>query len=81
MQGAEYSGVNGALYEVFTILNFYKHVNKELLYESSRINEQETEMTDKNQVIGVLSDDLDQRFKSTQRQTALKVLQKYYKNI
>lgn len=33
MQESQYSGANGALNDVFRILNFYSYVGKELLYE------------------------------------------------
>lgn len=65
LQETEYSGANGALSDIFRILNFYSYIGKELLYEVQRIGEQETELGERGDVIGSLSEDLDVRFKTT----------------
>ncbi|TNV85889.1 hypothetical protein FGO68_gene2554 [Halteria grandinella] len=81
MEDSQYSGVNGDLKEIFSFLNFYKHVHKELVIETQRIGENEGEMTDKDLVIENLAGDVDSKMKETQVHTAKKVLQRYYRNI
>lgn len=81
MEDSQYSGVNGDLKEILQLLNFYKHVHKELLIETQRIGENESQLTDKDLVMENLSEDVDGKLKETQIHTTKRVLQRYYKNI
>lgn len=81
LEHSQYSGAQDTLNEVYTILNFYKHVHKELVYESQRTAVNESQMTDHKQVFKVLSEGLDGKVKDTQWGTAKKVLQRYYRNV
>ena len=55
MEKNKYSGVKGTLDHVYTFLNYYKHVHKELLYEGMRIGEKEGNISNKDVVLDIVS--------------------------
>lgn len=66
MEDSQYSGLHSDLKEALYLLNFYSHVHKELVFESARIGEVESEMTDKDLVIENLAGDVEGKLKITQ---------------
>jgi len=77
----KYSDADSSLRHVYTILNFYKGVHRELNYENQRVTDKEGKLVNLREVIEELSEDLGGTLKLTQKETARKVLHRYYKNV
>ena len=77
----KYSGAKDDLDHIFTILNFYQGVKKEILLENKRIIDSEDAMSNNAFVLQSLKMDFGDTLKLTQTETARKVLHRYYKNI
>lgn len=77
----QYSGAKDDLDHIFTILNFYQGVRKEMLYENKRIIDNEDAMSNNAFILQSLKVDFGDTLKLTQTETARKVLHRYYKNI
>jgi hypothetical protein len=61
----QYSGAKDDLDHIFTILNFYQGVKKEILYENKRINEKEDAMSNNAFIFQGLKEDFGDTLKLT----------------
>ena len=80
MDRSKYSDAQDTLKEVYTILNFYRHVQKELQHESHRLGDKEGSLENHEAILEGLENDMDDKLRVTQRSTALRVLQRFYRH-
>jgi hypothetical protein len=75
-----YSGVQSYLDQIFTVLNYYQTVTKELLHENKRVLDKEDTLGNNAFILQDLTEELDGTLKLTQKETARKVLTRFYRN-
>ena len=74
-----YSGAQGSLNEVFTILNIYKKFGQEVPIETSVMGDHQEILETNNIILRQLTNDLAGKFKQTQLQTAKRIMHRFFK--
>ncbi|CDW83604.1 UNKNOWN [Stylonychia lemnae] len=79
LKETNYSGAQTTLKEVHTFLNIQKKFAIDVPVEASIVGDKRQILETNNIMLNDLANDLDVRFKDTQRQTAKKILQRFFK--